>query len=139
MKRLIFSLLIGLWLCPFNSLIAQSLSQYYVNVKALNIYSEASTNAKVIQTLQKYDNLLILEKISGKELVKVRYKETEGYVSAQSILKGKAVTTIQSIRTGAICRDGTQSSATGRGACSHHGGVKEWRYKKDKRVSIIKN
>jgi len=31
-------------------------------------------------------------------------------------------------RTGAICRDGTRSSATGRGACSHHGGVAQWLY-----------
>ncbi len=29
-------------------------------------------------------------------------------------------------RYGAICRDGTQSGATGRGACSHHGGVAQW-------------
>ena len=29
-------------------------------------------------------------------------------------------------RVGAICRDGTRSSATGRGACSHHGGVDHW-------------
>jgi hypothetical protein len=33
------------------------------------------------------------------------------------------------IRTGCICRDGTQSTATGRGACSHHGGVDHWLYK----------
>lgn len=32
------------------------------------------------------------------------------------------------IRVGAICRDGWQSKATGRGACSHHGGVSEWIY-----------
>jgi hypothetical protein len=31
-------------------------------------------------------------------------------------------------RTGAICADGTTSSATGRGACSHHGGVSRWLY-----------
>jgi hypothetical protein len=31
-------------------------------------------------------------------------------------------------RTGAICRDGWRSSATGRGACSHHGGVSYWLY-----------
>ena len=30
------------------------------------------------------------------------------------------------VRYGAICRDGTRSSATGRGACSHHGGVSVW-------------
>lgn len=29
-------------------------------------------------------------------------------------------------RTGAFCRDGWRSSATGRGACSHHGGVAYW-------------
>ena len=29
-------------------------------------------------------------------------------------------------RTGAICKDGWRSSATGRGACSHHGGVAYW-------------
>ena len=29
-------------------------------------------------------------------------------------------------RTGAVCKDGWRSSATGRGACSHHGGVLYW-------------
>ena len=29
-------------------------------------------------------------------------------------------------RSGAICWDGTRSNATGRGACSHHGGVYSW-------------
>jgi hypothetical protein len=33
-------------------------------------------------------------------------------------------------RIGAICRDGTRSNATGRGACSHHGGVDHWLYSK---------
>jgi hypothetical protein len=32
-------------------------------------------------------------------------------------------------RIGAICRDGTRSNATGRGACSHHGGVAQWLYR----------
>jgi hypothetical protein len=31
-------------------------------------------------------------------------------------------------RTGAICRDGWSSSATGSGACSYHGGVAYWTY-----------
>jgi hypothetical protein len=31
-------------------------------------------------------------------------------------------------RIGATCRDGSQSGATGRGACSHHGGVRCWKY-----------
>jgi hypothetical protein len=32
-------------------------------------------------------------------------------------------------RIGAICRDGTRSTATGSGACSHHGGVAYWLYR----------
>lgn len=31
-------------------------------------------------------------------------------------------------RCGAVCVDGTISSSTGSGACSHHGGVKKWLY-----------
>lgn len=29
-------------------------------------------------------------------------------------------------RSGAICKDGTRSTATGSGACSSHGGVQTW-------------
>lgn len=35
-----------------------------------------------------------------------------------------------SYRIGAICKDGTRSYATGRGACSWHGGVAYWLYSK---------
>lgn len=31
-------------------------------------------------------------------------------------------------RTGAVCNDGSTSTATGRGACSHHDGVDYWTY-----------
>lgn len=31
-------------------------------------------------------------------------------------------------RIGAVCKDGTTTSATGKGACSHHGGVDHWLY-----------
>ena len=31
-------------------------------------------------------------------------------------------------RIGATCKDGTTSTATGSGACSHHGGVSCWQY-----------
>uniref|UniRef100_A0AC35GA90 Uncharacterized protein n=1 Tax=Panagrolaimus sp. PS1159 TaxID=55785 RepID=A0AC35GA90_9BILA len=34
----------------------------------------------------------------------------------------------QRVRVGAICMDGWHSSSTGRGTCSHHGGVREWLY-----------
>lgn len=38
------------------------------------------------------------------------------------------VPSVQRYRVGAICRDGSRSSATGRGACSWHGGVAYWLY-----------
>ena len=34
-------------------------------------------------------------------------------------------------RIGAKCNDGSNSSATGRGACSHHGGVDYWIHEND--------
>ncbi|QWX84875.1 hypothetical protein H0I23_04320 [Cellulophaga sp. HaHaR_3_176] len=42
-----------------------------------------------------------------------------------NLYKKEAVT---NTRIGAICNDGTSSKATGRGACSHHGGVAYWLY-----------
>jgi hypothetical protein len=39
------------------------------------------------------------------------------------------VTRPSSVRIGAVCWDGTSSSATGSGACSWHGGVRRWTYK----------
>lgn len=34
--------------------------------------------------------------------------------------------TDESKRSGALCKDGTKSTATGKGACSRHGGVERW-------------
>lgn len=39
---------------------------------------------------------------------------------------GGLVTECTAPREGAHCRDGTYSYATGRGACSWHGGVSSW-------------
>ncbi len=37
--------------------------------------------------------------------------------------------TFANVRVGAICKDGTTSTATGSGACSGHGGVSQWLYR----------
>jgi hypothetical protein len=49
-----------------------------------------------------------------------------GFAIALSLTVGAAAADRQ--RVGAECNDGTQSSATGSGACSHHKGVKCWIY-----------
>ena len=61
--------------------------------------------------------------------------ESEEDISAQTQEKREAeaamknfVATQHTYRTGAVCKDGTLESATGRGACSHHGGVHHWLY-----------
>src|SRR5262245_17313894 len=43
--------------------------------------------------------------------------------------KPTAAAVVSGVRVGAICRDGTHSTATGRGACSHHGVVDHWLYR----------
>jgi hypothetical protein len=44
------------------------------------------------------------------------------------VVQGTYTPPVQTYRTGAICMDGSRSYATGRGACSWHGGVSEWLY-----------
>jgi len=50
-----------------------------------------------------------------------------GLALALSLAVGASADT-QRYRVGAVCNDGTQSSATGSGACSHHHGVRCWIY-----------
>lgn len=49
---------------------------------------------------------------------------TPNYVPAPATIP--VVSPMPGLRYGAICQDGTRSNATGRGACSHHGGVSQW-------------
>lgn len=97
---------------------------YYVSATSLNLRSSASAESKVLETLSQYSNVELIE--DGTEWVKVKYGGKTGYAFKRYLKKGKAITSTSSYRTGAICRDGTRSSATGRGACSHHGGVSSW-------------
>ena len=109
---------------------------YYVVGNALNIRSEANTSSTIIGKLQKYDNLKVIQIENG--WASLKYKGEKGYVSKDYIKKGRTeVVTTTGGRTGAICRDGTRSSATGRGACSHHGGVAQWTYDEVESVQIF--
>ena len=122
-----------------SSLVAQSEKKFYVNSTKLNLRETAGDEGKVLKSLEKYDNVVLLDSVSESGWVKVKYKEIEGHVVFKLLAKGEAVVTIQSVRVGAFCKDGTTSRATGRGACSHHGGVRRWRYENRKNVSIINN
>lgn len=54
-----------------------------------------------------------------------------GLTSAEKLASECRERSKYSYRVGAICRDGWRSSSTGRGTCSHHGGVKEWIMKEE--------
>jgi hypothetical protein len=50
----------------------------------------------------------------------------DGFSSIEELEKKCVESKKRYYRVGAICRDGSASRATGRGACSHHGGVRQW-------------
>lgn len=116
-------------------------AQYFAHVESnsLNLRRDPSLASKILLTLKKYDNVHVLDSLDG-DWLKVRFGSKKGYVNRTFLKSGKAlVTTVTGGRIGAICNDGSFSSATGRGACSHHGGVKEWRYAQRQKIEIISN
>ncbi len=52
----------------------------------------------------------------------------DGFTSVETLTKRCMEAHSSTVRVGAICSDGWRSHATGRGACSWHGGVSEWIY-----------
>lgn len=132
-----FSVIFTLSLLISTTLIAQTGKIHHVTSTTLNVRKGPSIDHAVIHTFKQYDNLVPLESTSN-GWVKVKVNGIEGYVSGKYLKTGKAVvSTTSSYRTGAICRDGTRSSATGRGACSHHGGVDRWTYAESTSVRIV--
>lgn len=123
-------------ICSFESI---SQTNVYVSVSSLNLRSSSSTSSEVLSRLIKYDNLIVSDTLNG-DWLKVEKGQYSGYVHKNFVKSGTAkVSTITGGRIGAICKDGTYSSATGRGACSHHGGVSTWRYSERERVEVIDN
>ena len=118
------------------NMLGQAGKTHYVTTSTLNLRSAPSTDAEITLKLNQYDNLIILEDSIQNNWVKVQIGDNKGYVYKQFIKKGKAVVSTYSYRVGAVCKDGTRSSATGRGACSHHGGVSYWLTDTKKSVRI---
>lgn len=124
-----------LLLFSFSSFAQDSSKEnYYVTANSLNVRSGASIDSTQLFKLNLYDNIMLLGHDENSDWVKIKYQGKKGYVSNKFIKKGKAEVSVYYVRTGAMCKDGTRSSATGRGACSHHGGVSYWL--KDEKMSI---
>ena len=144
MKKLLllyFSVL--LFSCSPTSFLSNILPiHYYVHVQKALVVDQPNSDAQVLKELKEYDNLKFVEDVG--DWFKVRFDTQDsnnsfsdfGYVQKVDVKKGKAVPYNYTYRTGAICNDGTSSSATGRGACSRHGGVSSWKTKTIKKMRI---
>lgn len=126
-----------LFLCTSVAGFSQVNSTYHVTSTTLNLRSAPNTSGKIIKKLNKHDNVFIFEVLHDVGWVKVQFENDVGYVSKKYIKKGKAIVSFYTYRVGAVCRDGSSSTATGRGACSHHGGVARWKTRKKSKVRIV--
>ena len=77
----------------------------------------------------KFTGKFYIQNLDGTLFMEGEYTQGEKRGKWNYYLNEKIVKTVQYIkkRIGAECRDGSYSNATGRGACSHHGGVKFWK------------
>lgn len=125
-----------------------------VTDRVINLRSGPGTDYSVVRKLPVDTSveLIAFRGVGEERWYKVQVGDTEGWISATVIDVDSAVADALPVnretlalpvqverveqpvvapsggRTGAICRDGTRSSATGRGACSHHDGVAQWLY-----------
>ena len=137
MKKVHLLLLIFFITFSINAQVGES---YYVNTSTLNVRSQPSSSSEILKKLTKYDNvILISDSIQNLEWVNVRIEEIQGFVSKDYLRKGKVYINTYNVRTGAKCNDGSNSSATGRGACSHHGGVAYWITRTEKSIEVTDN
>ncbi|WP_421773727.1 hypothetical protein [Gracilimonas sp.] len=138
MKRLLTLILL---VCAFNAVQAQSRTggkNFYVNSTSTALFDTTSTSSNLLVVLKKHDNVVLLDSVNN-QWGKFRYKDKVGYTLLTDFKPGKVVISSYSYRTGARCKDGTSSSATGRGACSHHGGVSYWLTSTRESVRIVNN
>ncbi len=71
---------------------------------------------------------LMKEEVTTPPITEVTVIGTYVYVAPQPTTQAAPSTQSTGARTGAVCKDGSSSTATGSGACSHHGGVAYWTY-----------
>ncbi|MBL3657385.1 SH3 domain-containing protein [Fulvivirga sediminis] len=124
MKTTIKLFALSIFMILAESLSAQS---YYVNTKTLNLRSDEGLQSEIIGELSYCDNVTLVADSLTTDWVKIEFRGSTVYVSREYINEGTCHKNLYTYRVGAVCRDGSSSSATGRGACSHHGGVSRWK------------
>ena len=79
-------------------------------------------------TSMEYVFLAVLVSLAVFALASVSNSVSPGLTVASCMAEGGDPEACGMARTGAKCKDGSSSGATGRGACSRHGGVAAWTY-----------
>lgn len=106
-------------------LISSGYASIQTENEPLELATNVSNNEIIINDLVQNDNTTTVELKSD-----TQNNYTLSSVNEKEPINLKYQTESQrKVRVGAVCNDGTRSKATGRGACSHHGGVKYWLYK----------
>lgn len=135
-----FNILLTILAILSTSYSSQAQTIYHLNAINGSIYSKPDSKSPRVQRVYEYQNFTEIDTVNT-EWAQVRIYNTSkiGFIKLNLLKKGKAVVTQKStgIRIGATCKDGTSSRAKGRGACSHHGGVRNWKYSTRKEVKII--
>ncbi len=94
-------------------------------VSVLSIKYKSTIKAKAIKFLGKFKAAFIILGIVGAFATP---RIIDGLTPVETLTIKIHDRSKYEYRVGATCSDGWHSSATGRGACSHHGGVDKWIY-----------
>ncbi len=99
--------------------------------------SEPRWKAVGIKKIEQYSNLYCLDHCKKRNWIKVAYQDSIiGYAKLKHISRGTCKIHHTNIRRGAVCSDGSTSSSTAQGTCSHHGGVYYWLYCREIEITI---
>ena len=93
-------------------------------IKNTNVVSKPPTNNSSSKTAETITSGYHIKSNFSRDESRISKKKSTS--SFSKISKPAVQTKKYRRRVGAMCRDGTRSYATGRGACSHHGGVSRW-------------
>ena len=111
-------------------------------INIFSFFSDSSNNNKTLKRLEYEKENKIIKNVNfiKKEIIlkeeKISHNDTLTSNARFSFLKILIIGVILSIlitfgtrkKIGAYCKDGTESYSIGSGTCSHHDGVKKWKY-----------
>lgn len=146
MRNVLFCICLLLFACTNGSADRDTGSSelFYLQQKVDALQSRMDSLEKVLVPKVAVNSAKQTSTKKGRKRKNANANQGQGIVSAETsntgdtwqqeratptpVYQKKKAQEVYNIRTGAVCCDGSHSNATGRGACSHHGGVCQWLY-----------